>query len=114
MADTHQATDELLLDVKIAEASSFYKFYLNQEKKILGGTAIALFLIVWELAGNVYQWVNPMFMSSPSLIYKAAVNLFASGEIYNDLYVSGIEFLGGYFLAVAVAIPFGIMVGWYK
>jgi len=30
------------------------------------------------------------------------------------LYVSGIEFLGGYFLAVAVAIPLGIMVGWYK
>ena len=40
--------------------------------------------------------------------------LFASGEIYNDLYVSGIELLGGYFLAVAVAIPLGIMVGWYK
>lgn len=113
MADT-QATEELLLDVKIAEAPRIYKFYLNQEKKILGGTAIVLFLIVWELAGNVYQWINPMFMSSPSLIYKAAVNLFVSGEIYNDLYVSGIEFLGGYFLAVAVAIPFGILVGWYK
>ncbi len=114
MADTQQATEELLLDVRIAEAPRIYKFYLNQEKKILGGTAIALFLIVWELAGNVYQWINPMFMSSPSLIYKAAVNLFVSGEIYNDLYVSGIEFLGGYFLAVAVAIPFGILVGWYK
>ena len=68
----------------------------------------------WRLAGNVYQWINPMFMSAPSLIYTAAVNLCVSGEIYNDLYVSGIEFLGGYFLAVAVAIPFGILVGWYK
>lgn len=114
MADTNQAAGELLLDIKIAEASRLYKFYLNQEKKILGGVAIALFLIVWELAGNTYQWVNPMFMSSPSLIYNAAVNLFVSGEIYNDLYVSGIEFIGGYLLAVAVAIPFGIMVGWYK
>jgi NitT/TauT family transport system permease protein len=64
--------------------------------------------------GNVFQWINPMFMSSPSLIYTAAVQLFVSGEIYHDLYVSGIEFLGGYFLAVAVAIPLGIMVGWYK
>jgi hypothetical protein len=54
MADTQQATEELLLDVRIAEAPRIYKFYLNQEKKILGGTAIALFLIVWELAGNVY------------------------------------------------------------
>src|SRR5246500_5501588 len=55
-----------------------------------------------------------MFMSAPSLLFKAAMQLFASGEIYNDLYVSGVEFLGGYFLAVAVAIPMGIMVGWYK
>lgn len=110
----NETTQELLLDVKVAEASRLYRFYLNQEKKILGGTAMAVFLIVWELAGNVFQWVNPMFMSSPSLIFKAGYQMFVSGEIYNDLYVSGIEFLGGYLLAVAVAIPFGIMVGWYR
>jgi len=114
MANQNETTQELLLDVKVAEASRLYKFYLNQEKKILGAAAMAIFLIVWELAGNVYQWVNPMFMSSPSLIFKAGYQMFASGEIYHDLYVSGIEFLGGYFLAVAVAIPFGIMLGWYK
>ena len=114
MAGENESAQELLLDVKIADSSRIYKFYLNQEKKILGGLAVGIFLIIWELAGNVYQWINPMFMSAPSLIFKAAVQLFASGEIYNDLYVSGIELLGGYFLAVAVAIPFGIMVGWYK
>jgi NitT/TauT family transport system permease protein len=114
MADQNESAQELLLDVKIAEASRIYKFYLNHEKQILGGLAIGVFLIIWELVGNVFQWINPMFMSSPSLIYKAAVQLFVSGEIYHDLYVSGIEFLGGYFLAVAVAIPLGIVVGWYK
>ena len=114
MANQNETAQELLLDVKLAEAPRLYKFYLSQEKKILGGAAVAVFLLVWELAGNVYQWVNPMFMSSPSLIFKAGYQMFASGEIYNDLYVSGVEFLGGYFLAVAVAIPFGIMVGWYK
>lgn len=105
---------ELLLDVKVAEASALYKFYLNHEKGILGGIAGAIFLIIWELAGNVFQWINPMFMSAPSLIIKAGYQMFASGEIYNDLYVSGVEFLGGYALAVVVAIPFGIMTGWYK
>jgi len=114
MADQNESVQELLLDIKVAEASRLYKFYLNHEKAILGGSAVAVFLIIWELVGNVFQWINPMFMSSPSLIFKAAVQLFVSGEIYHDLYVSGIEFLGGYFLAVAVAIPFGIMVGWYK
>jgi len=111
---SHESTQELLVDIKIAEASRLRKFYLNQEKKILGGAAIATFLIIWELTGNIFQWINPMFMSAPSLIFKAAVEMFRSGDIYHDLYVSGIEFLGGYFLAAAVGIPFGIMVGWYK
>jgi NitT/TauT family transport system permease protein len=110
---SHEST-ELLVDVRFAEASRWRKFYLTQEKKILGGTAVALFLIIWELAGNIFQWINPMFMSAPSLIFKAGYEMFRSGEIYNDLYVSGIEFVGGYFLAAAVAIPFGLMIGWYK
>ena len=114
MAVNNESVQEVLLDVRVAEASSLYKFYLNQEKKILGGVAVAVFLIVWELVGNVLQLINPMFMSSPSLIFKAAVQLFASGEIYNDLYVSGIELFGGYLLAVLVGIPMGILVGWYK
>jgi ABC-type nitrate/sulfonate/bicarbonate transport system permease component len=114
MANQNEMAQEVLLDVRVADASRWYKFYLNQEKKILGTFSVGIFLIIWELTGNVFQWINPMFMSSPSLIFKAAVEMFRSGEIYHDLYVSGIEFLGGYFLAAAVAIPFGILVGWYK
>jgi ABC-type nitrate/sulfonate/bicarbonate transport system permease component len=114
MADRSESTQELLLDVKIAEASKLFKFYLTQEKKILGAAGVTIFLIIWELVGNVFQLINPMFMSAPSLIGKAAFDLFSSGEIYNDLYISGTELLGGYLLSAAVAIPFGIMVGWYK
>jgi NitT/TauT family transport system permease protein len=87
---------------------------LNQEKKILGGTAIVIFLIIWEVVGNVFQWINPMFMSAPSLIGKAGVQLFSSGEIFNDLYISGTELFWGYFLSAVIAIPFGIAIGWYK
>ena len=107
-------TEELLLDVRVAEASPLFKFYLNQEKKILGTAAVTFFLILWELVGNTLQLINPMFMSAPSLIWKAAFEMFASGEIYNDLYISGIELAGGYLLSVVVAVPFGIAIGWYK
>ena len=108
------AQEEVLLDVRVAEASTLYKFYLNQEKKILGTSAVVIFLTIWELTGGVFQLINPMFMSAPSLVFKAAVQLFGSGEIWNDLKVSGIEFGWGYFLSVIFAIPFGIMIGWYK
>src|SRR3989338_5828139 len=113
MAD-QTAQGEVLLDVRVAEASSLYKFYLNQEKKILGGVAVVIFLTIWELVGNTFQLINPMFMSAPSLIYKAAVGLFTSGEIYNDLYVSGVEFAWGLFLSIIFGIPFGIGCGWYR
>lgn len=36
--------EEVLLDVKVADASNLYKFYLSQEKKILGSIAVILFL----------------------------------------------------------------------
>ena len=114
MAERGNTAEELLLDIKVAEASKLYKFYLNQEKKILGSIAVVIFLVVWELVGNIFQLINPMFMSAPSLIFKAAFQMFASGEIYNDLYVSGIELFWGYLLSAVVAVPFGIMIGWYK
>ncbi len=115
MANENVTTqEEILLDVRVAEASWLYKLYLKNERKILGTTSVAIFLIIWELVGGTYQLINPMFMSAPSLIWKAAVQLFGSGEIWNDLRVSGIEFGWGYLLSVVVAIPFGIAVGWYK
>src|SRR5512143_3588503 len=110
----HAAQEETLLDVRVAEASALYKFYLNQEGKILGTIAVLVFLAIWELCGNVYKVVNPMFMSAPSLILKAGYQMFASGEIWNDLYISSIEFVWGYALSVVFAIPFGIAIGWYK
>ena len=114
MANPNESTEELLLDVRVAEASRLFKFYLNQEKKILGAASVTLFLTLWELVGNTFQLINPMFMSAPSLIWNAAIQMFSSGEIYNDLYVSGIELFWGYFLSAVVAVPFGISIGWYK
>jgi len=121
MANEKAAT-EILLDVRVAEASKLYKLYLNQESKILGTSAVIIFMLVWEFMGgalSVYNpipflRINPMFMSAPSLIFKAAVAMFSSGEIYHDLKISSIEFFWGYTLAVVIAVPFGIITGWYK
>ena len=79
------AQEEQLLDIRVAEASAAYKFYLNQERKILGTVAVFIFLSIWELCGNTFQLINPMFMSAPSRIVKAGWQMFASGEIWNDL-----------------------------
>src|SRR4029077_17094730 len=109
MAERIAPAEELLLDIKVADASALYKFYLNYERKILGFIAVVSFLSLWEFMGGAWSAynpiaalrINPMFMSAPSLIFGAAVGLFSSGEIYNDLYVSGIEFAWGFILSIA-------------
>ena len=106
--------ENILMDARFADCSKLYRFYLNQEKAILGTSAVIIFLIIWEPVGNVYQLINPMFMSAPSLILKAAIELFGSGEIWNDLYVSGVEFIWGFALSIVIGIPLGIATGWYK
>ena len=77
-----QAAQEELLDVRVAEASSLYKFYLNQERKILGTISVVIFLTIWELIGNTLQLINPMFMSAPSLVDEGSCSaLYLGGDL---------------------------------
>ena len=69
----HAAQEEQLLDIRVAEASAAYKFYLNQERKILGTIAVIGFLLTWETIGNWAGLINPMFMSAPSMIGKGGL-----------------------------------------
>src|ERR1041385_6591880 len=94
MAETQE---EVLLDVRVAEASWVYKFYLNHERKILGTISVTIFLLLWEFMGGPVSAYNPI----PFLRV-------------NPMFMSSIEFAGGYLLSVAVAIPLGILIGWNK
>ena len=107
------AEKQELLDVHVAEKSKLYKWYLNYERSILGGGAVLLFLTAWELTTQTGM-IKPIFISSPTAIVKAAYALFASGEIYQDLYVSGTEFVVGFALAILFGIPLGLLAGWYR
>src|ERR1044071_453088 len=78
--------------------------YLRHEKKILGTLTVVIFLTIWQLAGT-WQVVNPIFLSSPSRVWHAAVELYRSGRLLNHLYVSGVEFFWGYLISVFVGVP---------
>lgn len=85
----------------------------RRENAAIGATAVLVFLAAWEGAVQ-FGFVNPLFTSSPSRIVSAGYDLFASGTIWGDLEVSALEFFAGYGLAVAVGVPFGILMGWYS
>src|SRR5262249_5522461 len=59
-------------------------------------------------------WVNPLFTSSPSRIFRAAVQMSADGSLFYDLQVSAFELACGYGLAILTGVPLGILMGWYR
>ncbi len=83
------------------------------ERAVIGGLAVATALVGWEVVGRM-RLVDPLFLSAPSRIAAAGVELFTDGGIWNDLRVSGIEFLVGFLLSVVVGIPLGMVMGWYR
>ena len=87
-------------------------FWARNEHALLGAFAMTAFLLFWELA-VVYEWVNPLFTSSPSRIATTGYGMFADGSIWPHLRVSGYEFIVGFGMAIVAGIPLGILMGWY-
>lgn len=105
-------------------------WYLDHERAILGATAVVLFVVFWEgltrgwwadllapvIGASAERWrVKPIFVSSPTVIAASFYRVFfVTGEIWNDLRVSAIEYVLGFLLAIAVGIPLGLAAGWYR
>ncbi len=67
-----------------------------------------LVLIAWEFAG---RYVNPIFLSSPSAIAVAFVELIQSGELIRATGSSLLSFLLGMSLTVVFGIGIGVAMG---
>ncbi len=100
-------------DLELKEPNVLLKFYRQYYNWILGGSAVIIFLALWEWAGTSGA-INPLFTSSPSRVINAYAKLIAGGELGHDIVVSGQEFLYGFGLAILVGIPAGMLMGWYK
>jgi NitT/TauT family transport system permease protein len=73
--------------------------------------SIAIVLGSWEVFG---RQINPLFMSYPSAIFKAAINLTASGELIEALASSIRTLLVGFTCASALGLLLGLLIGRYK
>lgn len=81
------------------------------EDLFLGVGTLLAFLLGWELLAWT-GWIKPLFISSPSRIWRAGQWLFANG-FWNDIRVSLAEFSAGLGLSLLVGVPVGVLLGWY-
>ncbi len=61
------------------------------ERLLYGILGFVVFIIVWEAAADLGLYRRSL-LSSPSLVWAAAVEDFGSGVIWPDLLASGLEF----------------------
>src|SRR5712692_6796698 len=84
--------------------SMLARLYLDHERLAIGGGTLFAFLLLWEAFGRS-GLVDALFISSPTRVAQAGWRLIHDRDFWNDLKVSGTEFILGYGTAVAIAIP---------
>jgi NitT/TauT family transport system permease protein len=84
----------------IATASA----WLRERPNLIRITAVIIFLIYWEIAG---RGMNPLFMTYPSAILRAAVQITANGELIGAFVASMVPFLIG----LVISIVGGVFIG---
>ncbi|MCC7416707.1 MAG: ABC transporter permease subunit, partial [Acidobacteria bacterium] len=72
-----------------------------------GLLSFAVAAVLWELVAN-FVIANPLFFSPLASIAAKYVTLWKSGELQTHIWVSSIEFAGGFGLATVVGILIGI------
>lgn len=75
--------------------------------------AILAFLALWEIAPRV-GLVDEVFLPPFTTVVGAFVDLVAGGQLADHLAASLSRALIGFVVAVVVAIPLGVAIGWYK
>jgi NitT/TauT family transport system permease protein len=75
--------------------------------------AIGVLLAVWETLPRL-NVVDATFLPPLSQVLQAWWNLAVSGQLAQHIEASLIRSLSGFGLAIAVAVPLGLLIGWYK
>jgi ABC-type nitrate/sulfonate/bicarbonate transport system permease component len=83
------------------------------EGVLVGAGAVVAFLAVWQLVA-LRRLVPELFLPGPTDILNAFVAYIQKGQIWPDMWISGQELMYGFFLSIAIGLPIGVLMGWYK
>lgn len=75
--------------------------------------AILAFLALWQAAPKL-GWVEEAFLPPFTTVAHALVDLARSGVLWTDISASLHRSLAGFAIAIAVGIPLGLLIAWYR
>jgi NitT/TauT family transport system permease protein len=89
------------------------RWYRRNERVVLSVSGVVLFFILWEI-GSRAGFVDKFFFSSPSDIAAAAATEVAKPRFWQDVKITALELIVGTTVSVALAVPLGLLIGWYR
>ena len=92
---------QALVEINPSQAKPFR---LTDYLRLVRAASVVLFVVLWEYFG---RQVNPLFLSYPSAIVKACVQLLIAGEFQRQ----AIGSLGIYAVGLGAALVLGILLG---
>ncbi len=75
--------------------------------------AVVALLVLWETLPRT-GIVDRTFLPPFSVVFQALLDLAANGQLATDIQASLTRSLSGFALAVAISVPLGLLIGWYK
>lgn len=89
------------------------KAYARLEPTLLPLASFTAVLVLWEIGADSGA-LDPMFFSSPARVAETGLHELQAPAFWNDVSVSVQEFVIGYVAAVLIAVPFGLITGWFR
>ncbi len=84
-----------------------------REETLLGLIGLAGFLAVWQYLGDS-GLIDPRMISTPSRVLAQGFGMIENGELWVHVSVSMTELFWGLALSIAIGIPLGFLIGWYR
>ncbi len=75
--------------------------------------AVLLFLLLWEIVPRS-GLADPTFLPPFSKVILAFLDMIRTGELFHHLFVSLRRSFLGFSLGLAIAVPLGLLIGWFK
>lgn len=82
--------------------------WLKSHPNVIRCVAVAAFFVFWEYAARD---MSPIFMTYPSAIFRAAIEISASGELWSAVVASLAPFVIGLAISIVGGIALGILIG---
>lgn len=111
-----EATAELRAKGEVAvDSSKPHRSIIPIARKIvINSSAIIIFLVLWEIVARLQIVSTPTFFPPMTKIFEALFTEAASGALWTNTAISLQRAFVGFILGLAVAIPLGLAIGWFK